>query len=90
VHDQLARWGGEEFLLLMPHTARADALLALERLQQHLAAACAEAMPKGLRISFSAGVTEVGADEPIDAALERADQAMYRAKLAGRARSLAD
>ena len=45
-------------------------------------------MPMGLRITFSAGVTELSADEGIDQAIERADQAMYRAKTSGRARSL--
>jgi diguanylate cyclase len=43
-------------------------------------------MPRGLKISFSAGVTEIGPDESTDGAIERADQAMYRAKTSGRAR----
>jgi diguanylate cyclase len=88
VHDQLARWGGEEFLLMMPHTARDDALLALDRLQQRLADAAAQTMPAGLAVTFSAGITEVAPDEALDAAIERADQAMYRAKTSGRARCL--
>jgi diguanylate cyclase (GGDEF)-like protein len=86
--DLLGRWGGEEFLVVLPNTSRASALLAMNRLQQRLAAVSSDIMPMGLRITFSAGVTELSADEDIDHAIERADQAMYRAKTSGRARSL--
>lgn len=86
--DLLGRWGGEEFLLVLPNTSRASALLAMNRLQQRLAAVSSDIMPVGLRITFSAGVTELSTDEDIDHAIERADQAMYRAKTSGRARSL--
>ncbi len=86
--DLLGRWGGEEFLVVLPNTSRASALLAMNRLQQRLAAVSSDIMPVGLRITFSAGVTELSTDEDIDHAIERADQAMYRAKTSGRARSL--
>lgn len=85
-HDMLARWGGEEFLVLLPQTPRAEARHALDRLQACLAAACASVMPHGLSISFSAGVVEMRPEETLDAAIERADQAMYQAKTLGRAR----
>lgn len=83
--DELARWGGEEFLVLMPRTRRAEARQVMDRLQQQLASQAAACMPLGLGLSFSAGVTELEADEPLAAAVERADQAMYRAKASGRA-----
>lgn len=86
--DLLGRWGGEEFLVVLPNTSRGAALLAMNRLQQRLATVSSDLMPMGLRITFSAGVTELSADEGIDQAIERADQAMYRAKTSGRARSL--
>lgn len=86
--DLLGRWGGEEFLVVLPNTSRASALLAMNRLQQRLAAVSSDIMPMGLRITFSAGVTELSSDEDIDHAIERADQAMYRAKTSGRAHSL--
>lgn len=85
--DQLARWGGEEFLLLLPATTPEDGLQVLERMQRSLAEAGPALMPLGLAISYSGGVTHLGRDESIDAAIDRADQAMYRAKQAGRARS---
>jgi diguanylate cyclase (GGDEF)-like protein len=84
--DLLGRWGGEEFLVVMPNTTRADALVALNRLQERLAEVATSVMPQGLKITFSAGVTAVEPEERLDAAIERADQAMYRAKSRGRAR----
>lgn len=86
--DLLGRWGGEEFLVLMPNTGRDDAVTALQRLQQRLTERAAEVMPEGLQISFSAGVTVLAPTEPPQAAVERADLAMYRAKTAGRARCM--
>lgn len=85
-HDRLARWGGEEFLVLLPHTQRAEARRAMDRLQANLADACARVMPKGLRITFSAGIVQLAHHETFEAAIERADQAMYQAKTQGRAR----
>ncbi len=87
-HDRLARWGGEEFLVLLPHTQRAEARRAMDRLQANLADACPRVMPQGLRISFSAGVVQLAHDETLEAAIERADRAMYQAKTLGRARCI--
>lgn len=93
--DVLGRWDGEEFLVLMPSTAAADALPAIDRLQQSLAedgrraAGERAVMPKGLVITFSAGVIQVGADDSVDTAIDRAAKAMYRAKGCGRARCVA-
>lgn len=83
--DVLARYGGEEFVLLLPN-GDADRLTACcERLRE--AFACAE--PVGVqveRLSLSAGMTLLVAGEDLDDALQRADQALYRAKRGGRNR----
>ncbi|KAF1053394.1 MAG: Diguanylate cyclase DgcM [Stenotrophomonas maltophilia] len=83
--DVLARYGGEEFVLLLPE-ADADRLMACcERLR--LAYASAE--PVGvevLSLSLSAGMTLLEAGDDLDEALQRADQALYRAKRNGRNR----
>lgn len=81
--DLLCRWGGEEFLVLFPDTPVELAQVALERLHQRLHAQSLECL-HGERVTFSAGLTAWVPGEPMEAATERADQAMYRAKTAGR------
>jgi len=82
--DVLARWGGEEFLLLMPDTRRESAHAALDRMRVRVAEGGFEGLVQGMAVSFSAGITVCGHDEPYTRALERADQALYQAKNAGR------
>lgn len=83
--DVVARWGGEEFLLLLPDVDQAAAMRAVDRLR--LAFGCLR-WPEApdLRVTFSAGVAVRRADEAVDALIERADQCMYAAKTSGRDR----
>ena len=85
--DVMARWGGEEFLLLLPGTAAEPALQAVERLRESLRQQPFDQVEPGLRITFSAGVGSCLGQGDIDSAIERADRALYRAKAAGRDRS---
>ena len=83
-HDDLvARWGGEEFLLLCPGTAADEALRIAERLRQDVER---QAWPHALEVSCSVGITVLTAGEDWLQAIERADAAMYQAKQAGRNR----
>lgn len=85
--DVLARWGGEEFLLLMPDTAAEQAMASVQRMLQrvgHLPYMDDEAL------SFSAGVGEQRTGETAEQLLERADAQMYAAKRAGRGIVLRD
>lgn len=84
--DVLARFGGEEFLILLPETETDDAYRALIRLQRELTREFFMADQQKIVITFSAGVTPLGSGESFDAAMKRADAAMYQAKQAGRNR----
>ncbi|MES2756678.1 MAG: GGDEF domain-containing protein [Pseudomonadota bacterium] len=82
--DTLARWGGEEFLLLMPDTRLDEALAVIERMVARIAAMRVSEIDPELRITFSAGVAASLPLERFDQAIHRADEAMYRAKAKGR------
>lgn len=81
--DTVARWGGEEFLMLMCDTRADQALISVQRLHGAINALVIPAAPD-LRITFSTGVAQFRSHESLDAAIERADQALYRAKKNGR------
>jgi len=85
--DVLARWGGEEFLLMFtaPDPGTPGVEVALERLRSAMDAAI---WPSGIQVSFSAGVTDHPRDEPLHETLERADRGLYAAKAAGRNQSV--
>jgi diguanylate cyclase len=85
--DHLARFGGEEFVVLLPGTAAAEAQEALTRLQRSLTAALFLHEGREVFVTFSAGVTAWRPGETLDAALERADEALYQAKRSGKNRS---
>ncbi|MCV2357092.1 diguanylate cyclase [Paucibacter sp. B2R-40] len=81
--DLLARWGGEEFVLMMPQTTEREAVAVAERLRQHLSSL---AWPAGLQVTSSFGVAQADSEAGVEAAVSAADQAMYRAKRLGRNR----
>jgi diguanylate cyclase (GGDEF)-like protein len=84
--DTLARWGGEEFLVLFPDTMPEHARQPLLRLQEELAQRSVSATVPGLRVSFSAGLSLHIASATLDHSLERADAALYEAKRLGRSK----
>jgi diguanylate cyclase (GGDEF)-like protein len=84
--DVLARWGGEEFLLLMPETTLAQALVVAERAREQVRRCDWSQVASGLAVSISCGVSEHAGDRPLAQTLERADAALYRAKQEGRNR----
>jgi diguanylate cyclase len=84
--DAIARWGGEEFLVLMDEVTTEQAQTALERALELLATQAAHHDGVQLDYRFSAGLTQVELVDSAEQALERADRALYAAKHAGRAR----
>ncbi len=88
--DTLARFGGEEFIILLPDTAVDDASKALTRVQRELTRRFFLANNEKVLITFSAGVTEVRTDDTQASAVKRADEAMYSAKKTGKNRVVAN
>jgi diguanylate cyclase (GGDEF)-like protein len=83
--DILGRWGGEEFLLVMPDTPVEFALSSLERLRALVFAIRLPSSGSGLRVSLSAGLATSDADtRSLDELIARADAALYVAKKEGR------
>ncbi|QTP54712.1 diguanylate cyclase [Billgrantia sulfidoxydans] len=81
--DVLARWGGEEFMLLLPGTPLAGAVTLAERLRLAVEEEDFSPVP-GITSSF--GVAELSPDEPESQCYKRLDEALYRAKAGGRNR----
>jgi two-component system cell cycle response regulator len=81
--DELARWGGDEFVAILPGTDKPGALRAAERLRAAVSAAPVEAAGATLDVTVSVGWAHWAGDTPDDL-LARADRALYRAKDAGR------
>jgi len=86
-NDMVARWGGEEFVVLLRDCALPDAL----RLAEDIRAAIGE-VPFGAlgSLTVSVGAAQLGSDEDLTSWLGRADQALYRAKRSGRNEVVAD
>ena len=85
--DVLARWGGEEFLLMLPATDVAVAHMVLRRMAGRVRAIEVPGMDRD--VTFSAGLVQRIGDEPFSETISRADKAMYRAKGSGRDRVVA-
>ncbi|HYR25820.1 MAG TPA: GGDEF domain-containing protein, partial [Aquabacterium sp.] len=88
--DVLARWGGEEFLILINDTTPQLANMGLERARSVLQAAPLLPDHPELQVSFSAGLTGYLDIETLDVCIERADRALYAAKSDGRNRTVID
>ncbi|MEQ6291127.1 GGDEF domain-containing protein [Vogesella sp. GCM10023246] len=84
--DLLARFGGEEFVVILPHTEPADAHSLAQRLCDALAAQALPVEGASLAVTASFGVTPHQAGEALHGWLARADEAMYQSKHAGRNR----
>ena len=85
--DHIARFGGEEFVLLLPATPVDEAQQALTRLQRRLSASLFMHEGQEVFVTFSAGVTAWRAGETVEAALARADEGLYEAKRTGKNRT---
>jgi diguanylate cyclase len=88
--DSIGRFGGEEFVVLLPETTLDAGKFAIERLQRELTKQFFLANNEKLLITFSAGVAQLRPGESESEVVKRADRAMYRAKQAGKNRVFTD
>lgn len=82
--DKFGRYGGEEFLLILPESSDSAALRTVDRLRKIVAALDWTAVSQDMNVTMSAGLTTLRTDDTTDSILARADQLLYRAKGLGR------
>lgn len=84
--DLLGRYGGEEFLILMPETSLEGAYQAMERLRRQIAESSFPAADQPIQLTASIGVAGIdyAQDTDLPHLIEKADRALYRAKGNGR------
>jgi diguanylate cyclase (GGDEF)-like protein len=87
--DLVARYGGEEFVVLLVETSLEDGLIFAERLCKTAERNRVTVGGNSIRVTISLGVAETNGGEEIDQVLQRADEALYRAKSEGRNRVVA-
>lgn len=83
--DVFARWGGEEFIILLPESNVLQGLLVAEKLREKIATST---ILEERKITCSFGVTEFRTDESYESFAKRADTALYEAKNTGRNRTV--
>ncbi len=89
--DVVARYGGDEFIVLLPHTGARQALPVAERIRANVEAMRLEPGQEAFAVTLSIGISEVcrnPLDENVERVIQRADEAMYKAKQGGRNRAV--
>ena len=84
--DVVCRWGGEEFLILLPQTGMEGATAVAENVRRAITDRPIETTGRSFEVTISLGVATLNADTAVDEAIGRADRAMYRAKQSGKNR----
>jgi diguanylate cyclase (GGDEF)-like protein len=82
--DCIGRYGGEEFLMVLPQTLLDGAMVKAERVRQLIAAIEFPEIGPGFQVTVSIGVAQFNSAYGIDKTISRADLALYRAKSSGR------
>jgi diguanylate cyclase len=82
--DIVSRYGGEEFVILLPNTKLGEAVHILSKIRRSLTKKFFLHENKRLLITFSAGVAELQPGEPQESIFKRADEALYRVKNGGK------
>lgn len=82
--DTKARWGGEEYLVLLPETSLDQAAKIAERIRKAIADTPVSVKGKQVSCTASIGVASITKSESVDQLLQRSDEALYRSKILGR------
>lgn len=88
--DLVARWGGEEFILLLPETDAEGAARLAEKIRQQIAALVIDYGDASLQLTMTFGVAEYRRGESLECCISRADEALYKGKRDGRNRVVVD
>jgi diguanylate cyclase (GGDEF)-like protein/PAS domain S-box-containing protein len=83
-YDQVARWGGEEFLMVLPETTIDAATVMAERLRQSVEESTAQWQQREIDVTITLGVAEHRRPNDVDGTIREADDALYRGKERGR------
>jgi len=84
--DTVARFGGEEYIVLLPETNVAQASQLAERIRASIASSPLHLTDRTIAVTLSIGCAQINADRTLNQLLERADKALYMAKTTGRDR----
>jgi diguanylate cyclase (GGDEF)-like protein len=82
--DWFGRWGGEEFICIMPHTTVENAHIPMNRIRQAFKSAQIASLPSGYQHTVSIGIAEAKLSDTVDSVIARADERLYQAKRNGR------
>ena len=82
--DTVARWGGEEFIVLLPAADLEGTRLIAEKIRQRIEVEDFDKLAGGLQVTVSIGCVEMNSSEGLDELVARADRAFYEAKDRGR------
>ncbi|MCQ8876827.1 GGDEF domain-containing protein [Pseudoalteromonas shioyasakiensis] len=83
-NDIFCRWGGEEFLCVLPQTKADDAIVLAKQIQQDLLTHPVSINEQSFTLFVSVGVTEISQGDSIDSAIKQADESLYLAKTSGK------
>lgn len=84
--DTVGRWGGEEFAILLTGARQQDAVRVAEELRKHITALDLQLDGRPVLLSITLGAAQAQHGETVESVLQRADEALYRGKAAGRNR----